>query len=469
MDIKEKVKNLPSSSGVYLMKDADGTVIYVGKGDNLKKRVSSYFYPRRKVSERIGMLVSKIRDIEYIQTATSAEALIYENSLIKQLSPKYNVALRDDKSYPILKLTVNEKFPRLLITRQKKDDGALYYGPYTSAKLLKEAVVILKQLFPLRTCNVMPKRVCLYYHIKQCPGPCEGKIDEARYNQMVAELKLFLEGRRAELIKVVSEKMKRASDAQDFEEAAILRNRMEALASVRERKVIYGPMSELEELKNIAGVAGDLRTIEAFDVSNIMGEEAVGSMIHFYKARPKKSEYRHFKIKTVEAIDDYAMMREIIRRRYSRLLEEKKALPDLVIIDGGRGHLNVAIDELKKLGLERMPVIGIAKEFEHIHKSNRKEPIILPKDSKALHLVERIRDEAHRFAIAYHKTLLSKKIGISELDAIPGIGKKRKKQILSHFGSVEKVRDASLEDLAALRGMNEKTARNIVEYFKKRG
>jgi excinuclease ABC subunit C len=468
VDIKEKIKNLPTSSGVYLMKDDKGVVLYVGKADNLKKRVSSYFYPRRHHSERIELLVSKVRDVEYIPTATSAEALIYENSLIKQLAPRYNVALRDDKSYPMLKLTVNEKFPRLFITRQKKDDGALYYGPYTSAVLLKRAVEILRQLFPLRVCNVLPKRVCLYYHIKQCPGPCEGKIGEASYIEMVRELKLFLDGRRAELVKVLSERMKKAAGSQDFEEATALRDRIEALSAMKDRKVVYGPMHESEELKRIAGIAGELHTIEAFDVSNIMGEEAVGSMVYFYKGRPKKSEYRKFRIKTVSAIDDYAMMREIVRRRYARLSEEKKPLPDLIIIDGGKGHLGVAIDELKRLGLSGIPVIGIAKEFERIYRPDRKDPVILPKDSKALRLVERIRDEAHRFAIAYHKALLSKRIGSSELDGIPGVGPKRKKALLNRFGSVENLKKASLEEVAAVGGMDEKSARNIIGYFKGR-
>lgn len=468
MDIRERVKALPASSGVYLMKDEQGIVLYVGKADNLRKRVSSYFYPRRHLSERINILVSKIRDVEYIPTLTSAEALIYENSLIKQLNPKYNVALRDDKSYPMLKLTANEVFPRIFITRQKKKDGALYYGPFTNATLLKAALKILKERFPLRSCNVMPKRVCLYYHLKQCPGPCEGKIDAAAYGAMVTELKFFLEGRRAELVKMMADRMKRASEAQDFEQAAILRDRIEALSVIKHNKVIYGPMNELEELRKVVGAGCELVVIEAFDVSNIMGQEAVGSMIQFYKGRPRKSEYRHFKIRTVGSIDDYAMMREIVHRRYGRLMEEKRPLPDLIIIDGGRGHLNIALDELKKLGLEKIPAIGIAKEFEHIHRPDRKEPVILPKDSKALHLVERMRDEAHRFAISYHKKLLAKKVGSSELDDIPGIGSKRKRLLMNRFGSVEQVKRATLDEITLIEGINEKTAQTIIDYFKKR-
>lgn len=468
MGLKEKIKALPNSPGVYLMKDAAGALLYVGKADSLKKRVSSYFHPHRRHPERIELMVSKIADIDYVPTATSAEALIYENSLIKQLSPRYNVALRDDKSYPMLKLTVDEHFPRLFITRQKKKDGALYYGPYASAKLLKQAVFILQQLFPLRKCNVMPKRVCLNYHIKQCFGPCEGKIERGAYGEMISQIKLFLEGRRTELVKRLSGKMKEASKGEDFEEAGRLRDIIEALTSVRRGKVLYNPADELGELKGLLGLKGELSVIEAFDVSNIMGEDAVGSMIYFYKGKPKKSEYRKFRIRTVSGIDDYSMMREIVHRRYARLIEEKKTLPDLILIDGGKGHLGVALDELNKLGLANIQAIGIAKEFEHVYKADSPKPIVLPRDSKALHLLERIRDEAHRFAISYHKSLQSKKVGASLLDGVPGIGEKRKKALINHFGSVDKIRDASVEDMLKVKGFNERSARAVIEYLKGR-
>ena len=467
MDHKEKIRALPSSPGVYIMKGADSEILYVGKAGSLKKRVASYFYPNRRLQERIEALIRKVEDITYIPTSTEAEALIYENSLIKQLAPKYNVALRDDKSYPMLKLTIDEKFPRLFMTRERKRDGALYYGPYTSAKLLREALVILRQMFSLRSCAKMPKNLCLNYHIKQCLAPCAGKIDEAGYKDMISELRLFLEGRRSELVDLLSAKMKEASRKEDFEEASRLKQRIEALGSIKERAVSYGAPGELEELKNILRIKGPLDVIEAFDVSNIMGKEAVGSMIYFYRGRPKKSEYRKFKIKTVSDIDDYAMMRELVNRRYARLLEEKKDLPDLIVIDGGKGHLAVAKDELDKLGLSGIPVIGIAKESEHIYVKDKAQPIILPKESKALHLLMRIRDEAHRFAISYHKSLLSKKIGFSELDNIYGIGEKRKRYLISRFGTVDKIKAASIEELVNTEGMCEKAARSIIEYFKK--
>ena len=422
MDLKEKVRSLPLTPGVYIMKDSSGGVLYVGKAGVLRKRVSSYFYPNRRSNERIDQMVRLISDIEYISTSTEAEALIYENSLIKQLSPKYNIALRDDKSYPMLKLTVNEKFPRLFITRRKSDDGALYYGPYANAKLLREAVIILRQIFPLRTCGKLPKSVCLNYHIKQCSGPCAGKITDSDYGQIVSELKLFLEGRRTELLKALTSKMTAASRAEDFERAAELRGRLEALGTIREDSVSYKPAGEIDELRKMLGIGRPLERIEAFDVSNIMGQEAVGSMVYFFKGKPDKNEYRKFKISTVSGIDDYAMMRDIVKRRYLRLKDEKKDMPDLILIDGGKGHLAAAMEELEKLDLSGIPVIGIAKparlmrqqrsggEFEHIYVKGKKDPIVLPKESKVLHLLERIRDEAHRFAISYHKKLRSKKL-----------------------------------------------------------
>jgi len=469
MDHKEKIKDLPGSPGVYIMKGSHADVLYVGKALNIKKRVSSYFYRSRNLPERLRIMVSQIADISYVPTLTEAEALIYENSLIKQLAPKYNVALRDDKSYPRLKLTVNEKFPRLFITRRKVDDGAAYYGPYTSAKLLKRAVIDLRQIFPLRSCGTMAKRACLNYHINQCLAPCIGRIDEARYADIVAELRLFLDGKMSQLLNLITGKMMAASKREDFEEAARLRKRIEAFSSMKEQAVIYRPVDEVEELKVMLGLGGSVEVIEAFDVSNIMGQEAVGSLVCFHKGRPRKSEYRKFRIKTVSGVDDYSMMREIVGRRYARALEEKTALPDLILIDGGKGHLTAALGELEKLGISGIPVVGIAKEFEHVYLKDRSQPLVLPKDSKALHLLERIRDEAHRFAITYHKRLRSKKIGSSELDGIPGIGRKRKRALVKHFGSVDRVRLSCLEELLKVDGIDEKSAKNVIAHFKKQG
>ncbi len=446
------------------MKDERGEVIYVGKADDLKKRVSSYFYPHRRLSARIEIMVSKVSDMDHLPTSTGAEALIYENSLIKQHRPRYNVALRDDKSYPLLKLAVHEKFPRLMITRRKKDDGALYYGPYSSAGLLKEALVIMRSLFPLQTCGKFERRLCLSFHMGQCLGPCADKVSEERYRGLVEEVKLFLEGKRNELVELLTRKMRDAAQRQEFEEAARLKRRLEAIAALRGTRVVYSPQADLEELAGILGLKPAPEAIEAFDVSNIMGTRAVGSMIYFHKGRPKKSEYKRFRIKTVGSIDDYGMMKEIVRRRYSRILQERGRLPGLVVIDGGKGHLHAAREELEKLNV-RVPVIAIAKETETIFMEKR-DPILLPRDSKALHLLQRIRDEAHRFAIAYHQVLARKEVSYSELDEIRGIGPKRKRELLARFGSVGGIKRASEDELARVRGMNEKAAKAVVGHFK---
>lgn len=406
---REKIKKFPNSPGVYIMKDSGGAVLYVGKAISLRKRVASYFRPKASHDERIGAMVRLVEDIDHIATSTEAEALIYENGLIKQLSPRYNVALKDGKSYPMLKLTTFEDFPRLIVTREKKDDGAHYYGPYANAKLLRQAVIFLKQIFPLRSCIKMGKKACLDFHINQCLAPCIGNIDKAGYSEMVKELKLFLEGRRKELLDAISRKMKEAAAREDFEAASGFKARLEALSTIKEDSVLYKPSGGPEELGRVLGIGRTPETIEAFDVSNIMGEAAVGSMVSFYKGRPNKDEYRHFRIKTVSGVDDYAMMREIVGRRYSRILKEGKDLPDLILIDGGKGHLGAACVELEKLGITKVPVVGIAKEFEKLYVKGRKDPVLLPKESKALHLLQRIRDEAHRFAISYHKSLMSKR------------------------------------------------------------
>jgi excinuclease ABC subunit C len=305
--------------------------------------------------------------------------------------------------------------------------------------------------------------LCLAFHIGQCLGPCAGKVDEAVYKTLVEEVKLFLDGKREELTEFIGSRMKAASERRDFEEAERLRRRMEALAAVRKERISYRPHEELEELKSILGLESMPDHIEAFDVSNIMGELAVGSMIYFHKGRPKRGAYRRFRIKTVSAIDDYAMMREVVRRRYKRVLEERGEVPGLVLIDGGRGHLQAALEELGRLGMA-VPVVAIAKEYEKLYTKGR-DPIVLPKDSKALHLLQRIRDEAHRFAIAYHKLLMSKGDAHSALDEIEGIGPKRLRALLLRFGSVEDIKKASKDELLKVRGMNDKAAQAIISHF----
>lgn len=404
MDIKEKIRELPGSPGVYIFKDESGSVIYVGKASSLKKRVKSYFRPSKNLSPRVESMVEKVREIEWTVTSSEAEALLFESNLIKEHRPKYNVALRDDKSYPLIKITMAEEYPRAMVARGRKNDGSLYFGPYTDAALLRQAIKSIRKIFPFRTCRPLPKKACVYYEIGLCPAPCEGKISREDYLDNIKEIILFIEGKKDELLRVLTGKMKRLSGEERFEEAAGIRDRIEALSAAVYKKGIDAT-GGLNELKEILGLKDEPRLIEAFDISNIKGQEACGSMVTFKDGRPDKSKYRMFKIREVEGQDDYAMMREVVRRRYTGTLKEKHKTPDLIIIDGGRGHLSVAADEIRKAGLADVPVIGIAKVFEHIYTLDRDMPIALAPSSKALQLIQRIRDESHRFAIKYHHIL----------------------------------------------------------------
>lgn len=466
MDLKEKIKNLPDLPGVYLMRDQNGHVIYVGKAASLKKRVVSYFRDR-PVSPRLGALINAIKDLDIIITANEAEALLLEAGLIKSRQPKYNVALRDDKNYPLLKLTVNERFPRLVTARIKKNDGAMYFGPYTEAKLLKKALEFLRRVFPLRVCKNMPKSLCLNYYLKQCLGPCVNKIDARKYQEITEQLIMFLEGNHPELLKQLQEKMFRAAREKKYEEAARLRDQVRALsAATALPKGNRETGAEMDALREILNLKKRPARIEAFDVSNISGREAVGSMVTFHNGRPCKNGYRKFRIKEVGGIDDYAMMREIVRRRYQKLVDEKQKKPGLIIIDGGKGHLSSATEELEKLNLNDIPIMSIAKEFEHIFVPGRLAPIKLAPNSPALYLIQRIRDEAHRFAIGYHNSLRQKLTSESRLDDIKGIGPKKKTALIKHFGSIEGIKKATKADLLQLKGINEKIAQKIKEAVK---
>jgi len=407
MGIKKKLKEIPRSPGVYFMKDADGEVLYIGKAKDLSKRVASYFQENRPKTLRQMSLMENVKDLDYILTTSEEEALIYEANLIKEKKPKYNVDLKDDKSFPFLKLMLNEKFPRLMITRRKKDDGARYFGPYTRAKLLRSALSLMKSIFPLRTCRKIPENVCLSYHIGQCLGPCVKKIDEKEYGEIIRQLILFLEGKKMRLLKELAQEMKELSKEEKFEDAAIVRNRIAALSEVPGKKMRdYSGWGDVAvKLKKILRLPRLPLRIEAFDVSNIQGKEATGSMVYFHNGAPDKSNYRKFRIKDVEDIDDYAMIREIVRRRYKRLKEEKATYPDLIIIDGGKGHLKTAYNELVRLNLGSIPVISIAKREESIFMLGSKKALDINKDSQILYFIQQIRDEAHRFALKYHHKL----------------------------------------------------------------
>ena len=469
MDIKKKLKKLPASPGVYLFLGEGKKPLYIGKATNLKRRVSSYFQSNYK-PPRTRALVSQIKDLDYIMTASSAEALIYEANLIKEKKPKYNVDLKDDKSYPFLRLTVKEKFPRLFITRKKIPDGSVYYGPYTNVKLLRKALSVIRGIFLLRPCVNLPKKACLKAHIKQCLAPCDGTISEAEYKNVVSEVRLFLEGRKDDLLKRLSCDMRKASKNLDYEKALALRDKIEALSAMWKGRKSPPPLNkEINNLRDALGLRVIPARIEAFDISNIHGLLAVGSMVSFFSGKPQRDEYRRFRIKNVSGINDYDMMKEVIRRRYSRLWSEKKRLPDLILIDGGKGHLNAVKSELNEIMKHSsVPVISIAKAEELIYTENSSTPLKLARSSPALKLIMRIRDETHRFAISYHKLLRGKDLLRSALDEVSGVGEKRKKALINHFGSVGDVKKANLDELKSVKGMDEKTSEKILRYFEKK-
>lgn len=463
-ELLPQIKKLPDSPGVYLMQDKRGAIIYIGKASSLKKRVGSYFH-RHLANDRTGLLVSQVKKIDVISTSSEAEALLLEASLVKQHRPKFNIDLKDDKSYPFLKITLGEEYPRLLVTRRKIADGSVYYGPFVEAGLLRQAVSILRRLFPMRTCHPILKRLCLMYHIGQCTGPCVGQMTQEAYLQIVRELMMFLDGRRTQLIQDLAKRMREHSGKREYEQAARLRDQIQALSTVKAVGRVKPGREVLSQLKEALSLPHLPRRIEAFDISNISGKQAVGSMVVFLDGKPARSEYRRFRIREVSGVDDYRMMREVVKRRYTRVLNERLVLPDLVVIDGGRGHLKSAKQELNLLNLNDLPVIGIAKEHEHLFSYHRASPYIFPQSSPILHLIQHLRDEAHRFAIQYHRLLRKKEQVLSELDEIEGVGPRRKKLLLDHFRSLKRLKKASGCEIKQVKGIDEKTANQIVSYF----
>ena len=450
---------------MYLFQDAEGRIIYVGKARSLRKRVRSYFRPARALGARVEQMMRHLADIEVRQTASEAEALLLEAQLIKQHRPHYNVALRDDKAYPMLKVT-REPFPRLMVVRRKQADGAVYFGPYTDAGLMHQAVQFMRRVFPLRTCQTFPKTPCLEYHLGQCLAPCADYIDARRYQRIVEDLIAFLEGKRDGLLRELSRRMQRASRHQRFEEAARLRDQIEALTSVivaKEKSLVAGPLEQLQAALKLPRMPP---RIEAFDISNVFGAFAVGSMVVFSEGRPHPAHFRRFKIETVHGIDDYQMMREVIRRRYSGTLSRQLPSPDLLLVDGGKGQLSAACEELAALGLT-IPTMGLAKRFEHIFLLDSPEPIVLLPTSPVLHLLQRIRDEAHRFALIYHRRLRAKPVSASALDRIPGIGPKRKVALLAHFGSVKRLCQADAAEVAAVARVSHQQAKTFLNEFQR--
>lgn len=586
-EIKEKLALLPDKPGVYIMKDGKGHIIYVGKAKILKNRVRSYFTGSH--DGKTQKLVSEIKDFEYIITSSNLEALLLECNLIKKYSPRYNVMLRDDKTYPYIKLT-KEEHPRLEITRKVMKDKAKYFGPYANAGAASETKKLLDRLYPLRKCRTIPDRVCLYYHLNQCLAPCEFPVEQETYEQMTHDIVRFLNGGHQEIQREIKAKMLLASEGLNFERAKELRDQIQHIEQVMQKQSItlqdqldrdvfgfgidkgwicaqvffvrqgklierdvsvfpfygddlgeallsfigqfyfekehvlpkeilvpeaidqellsswlkikvYTPkrgskkellqmaeanarnslvekfqMIERSEERTIKAVerlgellgTGTVHRIEAFDNSNIQGTDPVSAMVVFKDGKPAKNEYRKYKIKTVQGPDDYESMREVVRRRYTRLLKEGSPLPDLIMIDGGKGQISAAEDVLEnELGLY-LPVCGLAKDEKH--KSSQlifgspPVPVAMKRDSQEFYLLQRIQDEVHRFAITFHRKARSKSMIESSLDGIPGVGPKRKQMLLRHFGSVKKMKEARLEDFIEL-GLGEKLAQNLIEHL----
>ncbi len=409
----EKAKNavgqFPDSPGVYIFRDASGRIIYIGKAASLKKRAQSYF--SRGLSSKTRAMVSRISSVQYKATPSESQAEILEAELIKRHRPQYNTSLKDDKSFPYIQIT-KEDFPRIIVSRRRKkgnDDPDIYLGPYTDALHLRQAVKAIRRIFGFRSCKKMPSRRCLYGRLGLCPAPCVGNISKDSYAQIIANVILLLEGKTENLIGELLRQMRQSSGQMRYEEAARLRDQVNALTAVT-REGRGGLLADgLEGLKRLAGMGRSPDRIEGFDISDIGGQEACGAMVSFYKGRPDKDNYRRFRIKAVKGIDDYGMLAEVVSRRYSRRIKEGLPLPDMILIDGGSGHLAVARKELKGLGLD-IALVGIAKEQENIYVGSRRKPVRLSSESPVLNLIRRIRDEAHRFAQSYHHVLRRKKI-----------------------------------------------------------
>lgn len=408
--LKEKLKALPSRPGAYLFKDKNGVVLYVGKAKSLRKRVSSYF--TKKADLKTGIMLGRLHDIDYVVTASELDALILEDELVKKYKPRYNVSLRDDKAYPFLKLTVNEKWPRLFLVRRKEQDKALYFGRYQGG-MVREVLRLVKKLFPIRWCRESPLRLrqqpCLYYRIGSCSGPCVHKISREDYMALVSGIISLLEGRMDEAVDRLREEMEKGARDHDFERAAYLRDRILVLQKMMEGKnLAKAPaprrLLEVEELKAKLKLSKKPMRIEAFDISNIQGANIVGSLVTFYGGLPLKNDYRRFRVRSVEKKpNDVAAIREVVKRRYSGSLARKLPLPDLVMVDGGIAQVNAGKKALQEAGKGSLPVIGLAKKHEELYLPGKPSPLSLPRTSAGLKLLQRIRDEAHRFAVTYHR------------------------------------------------------------------
>ncbi len=418
-DLEAQISDLPDSTGVYIFRDTANNALYIGKARSIKKRVRSHLSPREGLSTSV-FSVSEASKVDFILTESEIEAVLLEQELIKKFQPKYNIELKDDKSFPHIVIT-EEEFPRVLIRRhRKKSEWQKYrrvFGPFTNMGAIKRTLNFLFKVFPVCTCFPRRKkrvRPCLQYQLKRCSAPCVGKITQANYMKNISSIELFLEGKKRNLIEDLRGRMAQVAEDLEFELAALLRDQIWALEKtiINQRVLSTDPDIALGtvELKEILDLPKEPVRIEAFDISNISGTDSTGSMVLFINGKPKKDGYRRFKIKTVTGPNDVAMMGEVVERRYKKLTRENRPLPDLVIVDGGKPQLNVTKKVLDDLNLDNIPVVGLAKRFEHIFKPGLTDPIIISPDSPALFLLQRVRDEAHRFALRYHQLLRKKRM-----------------------------------------------------------
>ncbi len=487
------------------MRDRLKRIIYVGKARDLKQRLSYYFLPSRKVTAdpKTRALIDSIWDLEWHIVRSDAEAVLYEGRLIKEFRPKYNVSFRDDKRFLLVRVNLQEPFPRFQLTRLRKEDGARYFGPFAHSGALRATLNAVRKKFGIRSCT--PKipaerdfKHCLDHIIKNCSAPCILKIEQTAYLEKVRAACEFLEGQSKEMIQTVREEMQQAAENLNFEKAAQLRNLLQDLETTSRpmtrftRKSLpttLRPQEDLVALQEALKLDRLPRIMECFDISNITSTHIVASMVRFREGIADRTSYRRYRIRGVPHQNDFASMAEVVRRRYSRTLREateiippefsqetptaaikrstsnRLLLPDLIIVDGGRGQLNMACAELQNLGLYEIPIIGLAKEFEEIYQPNFPTPLRLPEHSGALRLLQRIRDEAHRFANNYHSLLLKRRMTESILDEIPGVSEIRKKALLEKFGSVARLKKAKVEEIAAIPGIGGKLATQLREYF----
>ncbi|MDD5676425.1 MAG: excinuclease ABC subunit UvrC [Kiritimatiellae bacterium] len=479
--IRRKLRELPDKPGCYLMRDRHGRIIYVGKAASLRHRVRSYFHRAtlNRADPKIRGLVKSIADLDVIVLRSEADAILTEGKLIKDYRPRYNTLFKDDKRFPLLRIERSQPFPRIRLCRFQRNDGAAYFGPYTSSPAARAALEFVEKYYGLRKCAPLTPdpadhKHCINDIVRFCAAPCIGKTTPAEYRGRVQEACAFLRGERPAVLKEMQAAMEGASQALNFEKAAALRDTLRLLyLAVKQRAHIgrtlgrkrsTGQQSDtgqtgIRTLGKILGLKRPPRVIEAYDISNISGTLAVGSLVAAVDGIPKPARYRRFRIKTLQTADDARMMAEVIRRRFARLLHEGARAPDLVLVDGGLIQLRAAEAELAALGLADIPVAGLAKRFEKIFFGRR--ILALTADSPALKVLQHLRDEAHRFALAYHRSVRARRIRESRLDDIPGIGETRKQAILRHFGSVERLARAPERTLATIPGVGPVLARLI--------